>query len=125
MLNRCDVMATLAVKDLARARAFYEGQLGLQLAGPAEPGMAPMRSGSTTLLLYESSYAGTNQANAATWNVTGDIGALVRELKERGVRFEHYDLPDTRREGDLHVQGSRRVAWCKDPDGNILCLAQG
>jgi len=50
MLNRCDVMATLAVKDLARARAFYEGQLGLQLAGPAEPGMAPMRDGNILCL---------------------------------------------------------------------------
>lgn len=124
MLNQCDVMATIAVKDLARARAFYEGQLALQQAAPAEPGMVSLRSGATTLLLYESGFAGTNQANAATWNV-GDIAALVRDLKGRGVRFEHYELPDTRMEGDLHVQGSRRVAWCKDPDGNILCLAQG
>ena len=124
MLNASDVMATIAVKDIARARAFYEGKLGLQPAAPAEPGMAALRSGATTLLLYESQYAGTNQANAATWDV-GDIEAVVRALKERGVKFEHYNMPDTVLEGDLHVQGKRRVAWCKDPDGNILCIANG
>ena len=125
MLDRFDVMATIAVKDLARAREFYEGKLGLQPAGPAEPGMVPLRSGATTLLLYESSFAGTNQANAATWNVQGDLAALVKGLRARGVPFEHYDMPGMVREGDVHRQGGRSVAWCRDPDGNILCVANG
>jgi catechol 2,3-dioxygenase-like lactoylglutathione lyase family enzyme len=125
MLNTCDAMATIAVKDIATARAFYEGKLGLTLAGEAEPGMVPLRSGNTTVLLYESAFAGTNKANAATWNVTGDIDALVRDLRAKGVPFEHYDMPDTRREGDIHVSGDRRVAWARDPDGNLLCLAKG
>jgi catechol 2,3-dioxygenase-like lactoylglutathione lyase family enzyme len=125
MLNTCDAMATIAVKDIATARAFYEGKLGLTLAGEAEPGMVPLRRGNTTVLLYESAFAGTNKANAATWNVTGDIDALVRDLRAKGVPFEHYDMPDTRREGDIHVSGDRRVAWARDPDGNLLCLAKG
>ena len=49
----------------------------------------------------------------------------MRTLKGKGVRFEHYDLPDTTREGDVHVSGDIRVAWFKDPDGNILSLFQG
>jgi catechol 2,3-dioxygenase-like lactoylglutathione lyase family enzyme len=124
MLNRSDVMATISVKDVTRARAFYEGVLGLAVES-AEPGMLALRSGSTILLVYESEFAGTNKANAATWNVAGDIAALVAALKAKGVRFEHYDMPDTKMEGDLHVQGGRKVAWCKDPDGNILCIAHG
>ena len=55
-----------------------------------------------------------------------DLDAIVRDLrKAKGVTFEHYDLPDTRREGDVHVSGETRVAWFKDPDGNILSLVNG
>jgi hypothetical protein len=44
----------------------------------------------------------------------------VRALKDKGVEFEHYDMPDTKRVGDVHVSGEMKVAWFKDPDGNIL-----
>ena len=46
----------------------------------------------------------------------------MRTLKAKGVRFEHYDLPGTKREGDVHVTGDMKVAWFKDPDGNILSV---
>ena len=52
-----------------------------------------------------------------------DVDDVVRTLKRKGVKFEHYDLPDTRREGDVHVSGDMKVAWFKDPDGNILSVA--
>jgi hypothetical protein len=42
------------------------------------------------------------------------------ELRAKGVKFEHYDLPGAKREGDLHVSATRKVAWFKDPDGNLL-----
>ena len=74
--------------------------------------------------MYRSSFAGTNKATALTWTVD-DIDDVVRTLKAKGVTFEHYDMPDTRLEGDVHVSGDRRVAWLKDPDGNILALASG
>ena len=44
----------------------------------------------------------------------------MNELAAKGVRFEHYDLPGLTRQGDLHVHGSFKGAWLKDPDGNIL-----
>jgi len=47
---------------------------------------------------------------------------VVRTLKSKGVKFEHYDLPETKREGDIHVAGDIKVAWFKDPDGNILSV---
>jgi hypothetical protein len=47
----------------------------------------------------------------------------VRTLKAKGVTFERYDMPNTRHEGDVHVAGDMRVAWFKDPDGNILSVA--
>jgi hypothetical protein len=49
----------------------------------------------------------------------------VKGLRERGVAFEHYDMPEMNREGDIHIAGSMKTAWFKDPDGNILCLMGG
>jgi len=47
------------------------------------------------------------------------------QLKERGVRFEHYDMPGLRLEGDIHIADDMKVAWFKDPDGNILNVVSG
>ena len=119
MLGDKDAMATVAVRDLKRAKKFYEDILGLKPAGGDEPAVLAYRSRSGTVLVYESQYAGTNKATAVTWSVGDAIDGVVRDLKAKGVAFEHYDLPDTRREGDVHVAGATRVAWFKDPDGNI------
>lgn len=123
MLKDADVMATIAVRNLDVARRFYEGQLGLEVTESDEPGVLTLRSGGSVLVVYESQYAGTNKATAATWTVGNEVETIVQALKARGVSFEHYKLPDTRVEGDIHVSGKMKVAWCKDPDGNILCLA--
>jgi hypothetical protein len=79
-------------------------------------------TGASRLAVYRSQFAGTNQATAVTWNVGDDIDNVVRELKSKGVTFEHYDMPMMKREGDIHVGGQTRVAWFKDPDGNIHSL---
>jgi hypothetical protein len=71
--------------------------------------------------VYRSSFAGTNKATALTWTVD-DVEDVVRTLKAKGIKFEHYDLPETKREGDVHVSGDIKVAWFKDPDGNILSV---
>ena len=118
-----DPIATVAVRDLQAASRFYGETLGL----PREPdreGVLTYRAGHARLLVYQSEYAGTNRATAVTWpNV--DVDAVVRALREKGVRFEHYDLPGMRLEGDVHVAGSMRAAWFTDPDGNIHALVSG
>ena len=75
-----------------------------------------------SLIVYRSQFAGTNQATAANFLVGGEIEKIVHGLADRGVVFEHYDLPGLDRKGDLHVAGDFKTAWFKDPDGNILCL---
>ena len=71
--------------------------------------------------MYRSQYAGTNKATAVTF-VAEQVEDLVRTLKGRGVTFEHYDLPQMTRHGDIHVAGPMKTAWFKDPDGNIFSL---
>jgi catechol 2,3-dioxygenase-like lactoylglutathione lyase family enzyme len=121
MLRDTDAVATLAVKDLDAAAEFYEKTLGLSRAGSEDDESIVYESGETTINVYRSRFAGTNQATALTWAVD-DVDDVVRTLKAKGVRFEHYDFPDTRHEGDVHVSGDIRVAWFKDPDGNILSV---
>jgi catechol-2,3-dioxygenase len=121
MLRETDAIATLAVKDLGVATQFYEQTLGLSRAGGEDGEVVMFDSGDTTINVYRSSFAGTNKATALTWTVD-DVDDVVRTLKSKGVRFEHYDLPDTKRVGDVHIAGDVKVAWFKDPDGNILSV---
>jgi extradiol dioxygenase family protein len=121
MLSDNDAIATIPVKDIDTARQFYEGTLGLMTGPSREKGVLTCKSGTSSVLVYESRYAGTNEATAATWAVD-DVDGTVRDLKDKGVSFEHYDLPNMRLQGDVHVSGSMKAAWFKDPDGNILAL---
>jgi catechol 2,3-dioxygenase-like lactoylglutathione lyase family enzyme len=123
MLGNKDVMATIAVKDIDAAKQFYEGKLGLELSGPQMPGVLHYKAGRSFLMVYQSTYAGTNQATAATWHVGDNIELEVQELKGKGVTFEHYDMPDMPRQGDIHQCGDIKAAWFKDPDGNIINLS--
>jgi catechol 2,3-dioxygenase-like lactoylglutathione lyase family enzyme len=122
MLGDRDAGVTLPVANLGVAKDFYENVLGLRHAGVDAPGGLLYRSGSTLVLVYESEFAGTNKATAATWGVGEELERIVEELKVRGVQFEHYDLPGTTREGDIHSMGAMKAAWFTDPDGNILAL---
>jgi catechol-2,3-dioxygenase len=120
MLKDIDATAILAVKDIGVAKDFYERVLGLEPAGSEHDGMILYKSGSSSVLVYESEHAGTNQANALAWSVGGDFDAIVEDLRTRGVIFEHYDLPGLRLQGDVHVAENFKAVWFKDPDGNIL-----
>ena len=120
MLKDHDSSAIVAVGDLDRARAFYGGTLGLALDEEGtEEDVLVYKTGATRLVVYRSDYAGTNRANAVVWGVGGDLDAIVAALESKGAAFEHY--PDIGRlEGNVHVAGSARLVWLKDPDGNIL-----
>jgi len=124
MFEHANATTMLAVKDLDRARKFYEDVLGLTPVGPQDPEVQLYQTGDSRLAVYVSQYAGTNRATALTWEIDS-VEDTVRELKGRGIEFEHYDLPGTTRKGDVHVSGPVRNAWFKDPDGNILAIMSG
>ena len=125
MLGDIRAIATVAVSDLKKAEAFYEGTLGLKVEAREGEEVVSYATGGTVLNVYPSRYAGTNKATAATWVVGDRLDAVVAALAAKGVVFEHYELPGMKREGDVHVGGDLRVAWFKDPDENIHNLVSG
>ena len=121
MLSDGTVLPMLPVKDLPAAEKFYGGTLGLKKID-SQPGVVvTYRSGSGTLCVYRSEFAGTNKGTAALWEVD-DVEGTAKELKAKGVTFEKYDMPGLTREGDVYRAGEMRVAWFKDPAGNILSI---
>lgn len=121
MLSNQNAVANVAVKDLNVAKRFYQETLGLTPVEEQDGEVVVFKSGNSKLNVYRSEYAGTNKATAVTWTVD-DVDGTARALKAKGVAFEHYDMPGVTKEEDVHVFGDMRVAWFKDPDGNILNL---
>jgi catechol 2,3-dioxygenase-like lactoylglutathione lyase family enzyme len=120
LLGNRNAVANLAVRNLEVARRFYEDTLGLAPVDEEDDEVIVFKSGDSIVNVYRSQYAGTNEATAVTWTVGDDIEDIVRTLRDKGVTFEHYDMPGLKRDGDIHVGGDMKVAWFKDPDGNIL-----
>jgi catechol 2,3-dioxygenase-like lactoylglutathione lyase family enzyme len=120
MLGNKDAVTNIAVKNLDTAKKFYEDTLGLTPVGAVDQEVIVFKSGNSTVYVYQSQYAGTNKATAVTWVVNEDVEEIVQQLKAKGITFEHYDMPGMTRDGDVHIAGDMKVAWFKDPDGNIL-----
>ena len=121
MLRDIDSAAIVAVKDISRARDFYQNKLGLELAH-GDDNVLSFKTGRTTLNVYVSDFAGTNKANAVVWGVGDQIDAIVADLAARGISFEHYpDMGMAYKDG-IHSAGDFKAVWLKDPDGNILHL---
>ena len=122
MIGNIALHAALPVSDLQAGRDFYGNTLGMHEIDQ-NPNGVWFQSGNGKVVLYESQFAGTNQATCAVWEV-GDPARTVRSLKARGVKFERYDgLPGVSRKGDIHTLGALQAAWFKDPFGNIICIA--
>ena len=124
MLGKADATPSIAVTDLDRARRYYEDTLGLETVDEMGDEVVTMKSGGTLVNVYRSDFAGTNKATALTFAVA-DIAAEVRELKDKGVTFEHYAMDGLAEDGDIYSAQGMKTAWFKDPDGNILSLFEG
>ncbi len=121
MLESSTVVANVAVSDINKAKEFYQQTLGLKQTDENMGGVT-YTCGGGKLFVYQAPTAGSGQATCATWEVT-DIDAVVKDLADKGVEFEHYDMPGGQRDGDVHSMGGMKAAWFKDPDGNILGIA--
>ncbi|HSW08995.1 VOC family protein [Aquabacterium sp.] len=120
-LAHSTVSCMLPVKDLDRARHFYEQQLGLPPLGARADGKFIYRCGGTELALFPKP-EGTKAEHTALSFRVADIVQAVAALKARGVRFADYDLPGLKTVDHVCVLGSEKAAWFEDTEGNILCL---
>ncbi|MDT1062362.1 hypothetical protein RM190_10855 [Paracoccus sp. CPCC 101403] len=120
-LESSQVTVMLPVRDLARARDFYERLLALP-AGQARPdGKVVYRCGNTEIALFPRDEGTKAEHTALSFRVE-DIRSSIDQLESRGVVFSDYDLPGFKTEGHVCVLGSEKAAWFNDTEGNILCL---
>jgi predicted enzyme related to lactoylglutathione lyase len=125
MLTQAQIAAVVPVSDVEAAIRFYGDTLGFTLkeqrSDLPDNREAEFEGGGGTLLVYESVGAGKSRHTVAGFRVD-DLDETVSSLRERGVVFEEYDLPDLKTENGIAQVGDVRAAWCKDPDGNILAI---
>ena len=115
--------ATIAVSDLDRARNFYQGTLGFKASREDDVGILYEAGGGTRFLVYPSQFAGTSQATCITFDVA-DFDVTMKDLRERGITFEEYDLPYLKTVDGVAEMAGMKGAWFKDPDGNILAIGE-
>jgi catechol 2,3-dioxygenase-like lactoylglutathione lyase family enzyme len=120
-MNTSQVTCILPVKDMARARRFYEGQLRLSPVGAKPDGKFVYRCGGAEIALFPKAEGTRAEHTALSFRVP-DIRAAIRDLESRGVAFADYDLPGLKTVEHVCVLGSEKAAWFQDPEGNILCL---
>jgi catechol 2,3-dioxygenase-like lactoylglutathione lyase family enzyme len=122
MLTKAPVTTMLPVKDLNRAREFYEKKLGLKPIGARQDGKFLFAGGDGGTLALFPKPEGTKAEHTAVSFMVKDIAREIKELKAKGVVFEDYDFPGLKTVNHVCVLGSEKAAWFKDTEGNCLCL---
>lgn len=121
MLFDSAVTTMLPVKDIDRARRFYEGCLGLKPGGFKPDGKFVYAVGGSTLALFPKP-EGTKADHTAISFRVADVAASIAQLERAGVVFEDYDFPGLKTVNHVCVLGAEKAAWFKDTEGNVLCI---
>ena len=118
-------IATLPAADIDRARKFYADVTGFAVSPQGEDGSIKVQVADASIMVYPSTFAGTNQATAVGLGVE-DIEQAVAYFRDRGVEFEEYDFGEMKTvDGILTMPDGTKGAWFKDPEGNIIGLFDG
>ena len=123
MLQKSPMYPYIPVKDVTRARKFYEQKLGFRPKQEIAGGVLYEFGDHTACFMYPTPNAGTSRASQAYWQVD-DVEREVAELKAKGVEFEEYDLPGMKTKNGIADAGGAKAAWFKDSEGNIMALIQ-
>jgi catechol 2,3-dioxygenase-like lactoylglutathione lyase family enzyme len=121
MLQQAAITVMLPVRNLDRARAFYEKSLGFEPGERHADGKYVYMAGGACLALFPKE-EGTRAEHTAVSFKVDDIANAVRELQARGVAFADYDYPGLRTIDHVCVLGAEKAAWFEDTEGNCLCL---
>jgi len=123
MLTNSPIVPYIPVADMARARKFYEGKLGLKPREEYAGGVIYECGNGSWVFMYPSAGAGTSKASTAFWAVE-DVVEEVADLKAKGVVFEEYNMPGVKTVNSIATGGGAKTAWFKDSEGNILAVSQ-
>jgi catechol 2,3-dioxygenase-like lactoylglutathione lyase family enzyme len=121
MLQQSRITIMLPVKDLDRARQFYEDRIGFQAGSQSADGKFIYACGDAFIALFPKD-GGTRADHTAVSFEVSDIAVAIRELQARGVKFEDYDYPGLKTVEHVCVLGAEKAAWFLDTEGNCLCL---
>lgn len=123
MLANNPVFPSIRVSDIVKAREFYEGKLGLKVIFDKPSELLLLAGKNSRIYLYEGEKSTATHTLAVFY--VDDIYKTIEDLNKVGVVCEQYDFPDLKTDDKGVVDhGSKKGAWIKDPDGNILGLSQ-
>ncbi len=122
-LKRCDIIAFVPIVNVDRAREFYAQTLGLSVTSDERPVALVLDAHGTMVRLAIVKDLPPGRGTGLGWRVP-DIAAAVEDLTQAGVHFERYDFMKQDELGIWTTPSGARVAWFKDPDGNILSLTE-
>jgi catechol 2,3-dioxygenase-like lactoylglutathione lyase family enzyme len=122
MLAAAKMVGFLLTKDYDRARAFFEGQLGFRFVSLDQFALVMSIGGHNIRIVKVSNFTPL-QSTVLGWDVT-DIHVVVTWLNQQGVACEKYPFVQDRELGIWTAPGGAKVAWFKDPDGNVLSVSQ-
>jgi catechol 2,3-dioxygenase-like lactoylglutathione lyase family enzyme len=123
VLNKANIVAFLATADAERARTFYRGVLGLSLIAE-EPYALVFDANGVTLRIAKVEKFDPARHTVLGWSVR-DLRATTEALNQKGVVFERYPGLAQDENGIWTAPGGTRVAWFKDPEGNLLSVSEG
>lgn len=122
MLASCDMVGFVLTKDYDQARAFYEGKLGFEFVSLDQFALV-MKAGQSKIRISKVPTFTPLQSTVLGWEVR-DIVAMAKWLAAQGVELEKYPFVQDKELGIWSAPGGAKVAWFKDPDGNVLGMGQ-
>jgi len=125
MLEDKLIAAILPAADLERTKAFYTETLGLPEPKLAAPGTLEFQAGEGSRFILYQHEGGTKADHTVAGWLVEDVEETVERLREKGVVFEQYDMPNLKTdERGIATIGQAQAAWFKDPEGNILSITE-
>jgi len=122
MLTTGKMVGFILTKDYDLARSFYEGKLEFTFVIQNQFALV-MRAGQNLVRIVKAPDFEPLRSTVLGWEV-GDVEAVVSWLQSRGVAMEKYPWVQDQERGIWTTPGGDKVAWFKDPDGNVLSVSQ-
>jgi catechol 2,3-dioxygenase-like lactoylglutathione lyase family enzyme len=122
-LGKYNIIGFVTIVDVARAKQFYRDTLGLRLLSEEPPFALVFEANGIMLRLGMGKELPPAHGTVLGWQVP-DIAAAVKDLGQAGIRFERYDFMTQDELGIWTTPTGAKVAWFKDPDGNILSVSE-